>query len=206
MLKRIREYGPWPVVDSKTEVAIRPLENLDVAYMTPWFCDVELIRYAFGFQQDIDFDVLRRVGREYCAGLWTSKANSFAILRSGVQIGLLRYDVFYTEQGEIAVVGILLGNSFSRGKGLGTVALRLFVHFLFEAVGVDMIEMDTAYYNKGATQCFLHAGFEDVADGLYSYSRALPDPFEHLAAPKRFFRYTRQRYDEQNLLAGPADE
>lgn len=59
-----------------------------------------------------------------------------------------------------AIFGILLGNKNYWGKGIGTEATELIVHYAFDTVGLEEIELGVIAENKRAIRSYERAGFK----------------------------------------------
>ncbi|MEX2081871.1 MAG: GNAT family N-acetyltransferase [Dehalococcoidia bacterium] len=66
-----------------------------------------------------------------------------------------------------AELGISIGESSCRDRGLGTAAMVLFVRFLFETRPFRRLVLHTFDWNHRAFACFEHAGFAATGDVVY---------------------------------------
>ena len=70
---------------------------------------------------------------------------------------------------------MFLGETALRGRGLGTRALKLLLHALFDRYGADAVMIDPKTHNTRAIRCYRKAGFQDLfvvpsrelQDGVY---------------------------------------
>ena len=79
-------------------------------------------------------------------------------------IGFVRYKLFRKDRRKLARVGIVLGPTELRGKGLGREAFQTLLDHLFEKRRVTMVELDTAVFNHKAKACFEACGFEVIRE------------------------------------------
>ena len=61
-------------------------------------------------------------------------------------------------------LAIYLGNPDYRSKGYGTEALRLFLNFLFNELGLRKVKLNVFTFNKRAIRCYEKCGFK--VDGI----------------------------------------
>lgn len=158
MLRLLGKRERWPYEAPGGRVVLRPLVGADVRQVREWFRDLELVRHAFGLRADEA--ALERVAEDYCREIRFGRRNVLAIDTSaGDFLGFVRFSLRSGSAGMVARVGILLGPSRSRGRGLGTEAMRLFMDYLFDVRRVDAVELDTADFNLPAQRCFEKVGF-----------------------------------------------
>ena len=161
MLSLLRKPSEWPVRSGDGRLLIRPLRTYDLLEIARWLEDPQILRLAFGTEQD-DQSVLR-LGKIYLAEMDAARSCMLAICdRLERLIGFVRFAFFQGDQGRNARIGILLGKKESWNQGLGTSATQLALHFLFERKGCRRIELDTAEFNARAQRCFLKCGFETI--------------------------------------------
>lgn len=79
-------------------------------------------------------------------------------------LGFLRYKLFRKDRRNLARVGILLGQAAHRGQGLGTESMMTLLEYLFEKRSVNLVELDTAHFNRGAQNSFLKCGFKTIRE------------------------------------------
>ncbi|MEG0742105.1 MAG: GNAT family protein [Clostridia bacterium] len=56
-------------------------------------------------------------------------------------------------------LGMVIGSTDDRGRGLGTEALRLMQRFTFQTLGMERLELEVLMGNTAARHCYEHAGF-----------------------------------------------
>jgi diamine N-acetyltransferase len=61
-----------------------------------------------------------------------------------------------------AEIGITIGEPQERGKGAGTEAVRLLLHYTFQHLNVWNVWLDTASYNPAAIRAYEKAGFREI--------------------------------------------
>ena len=69
----------------------------------------------------------------------------------------------FEEENNKAESGIFLGDSMARGKGIGTEAVRLFVRYGFEQLGLHKIIARVLAYNEPSLRLHIRAGYEQEA-------------------------------------------
>ncbi len=154
----LRRRHPWPYQVAGGRVALRPLKAFEVPAVREWLRDPDLVRKAFGMQTGEG--ALEQIAEDYCREIHSGRRNVLAIDSSDRQLlGFVRYSLRPGPQGLMARVGILLGRPESRGRGLGTEAIRLLLGYLFEVRRVVVVELDTADFNQAAQRSFEKAGF-----------------------------------------------
>lgn len=142
---------------SHGDFVLKPLERRDLARIKSWFADKELSRQAFGMiTQD---DVLERIVREYFSNIYATSMEILGIWTGGGQLaGFINYSISRS-QGLVGRIGIVIGEEAHRNKGMGTKALKIALYYLFDRVGLDAVELDTAFFNNRAQRCFEKCGF-----------------------------------------------
>jgi len=142
---------------------LKPLKKKETAKLKIWFKDRQLIRFAFGV--NARDEVLDQIAQEYLAnfmdastevlGIWTAEAGL---------IGFINYFRLKNKK-NTARIGIILSEEKYRSCGIGTAALNLALHYIFNYRGIDTVELDTADFNVRARRCFEKCGFKPVRDG-----------------------------------------
>lgn len=196
MLSLLRKPPEWPVRSRDGRLAIRPLRSYDLAEIGRWLEDPQILRLAFGTEQD-DQTVLK-LGKIYLAEMDAARGSMLGICDSLERLmGFVRFAFFQGDQGRNARIGILLGKKESWGQGFGTSAVQLTLYFLFERKGVRRIELDTAEFNARAQRCFRKCGFEAIPRDRRQPWMESTDP-----TPKVWMELTRTRWRE--LVAAQA--
>ncbi|MFN8610191.1 MAG: GNAT family N-acetyltransferase [Vulcanimicrobiota bacterium] len=192
MLSLLRRPPEWPVRSQDGRLAIRPLRSYDLAEIGRWLEDPQILRLAFGTEQD-DQTVLK-LGKIYLAEMDAARSSMLGICDSLERLmGFVRFAFFQGDLGRNARIGILLGKKESWGQGLGTSAVQLTLYFLFERKGVRRIELDTAEFNARAQRCFRKCGFESIPRDRRQPWMESTDP-----TPKVWMELTRTRWRELN--------
>lgn len=196
MLSLLRKPPEWPVRSRDGRLAIRPLRSYDLAEIGRWLEDPQILRLAFGTEQD-DQAVLK-LGKIYLAEMDAARGSMLGICDSQERLmGFVRFAFFQGDHGRNARIGILLGKKESWGQGFGTSAVQLTLYFLFERKGVRRIELDTAEFNARAQRCFRKCGFEVIPRDRRQPWMESTDP-----TPKVWMELTRARWRE--LVAAQA--
>lgn len=132
--------------------------------MAAWFADSESCRLAFGV--DTDNETLAEMTREYLDDLRSDPRGVLLIeeAAANLPVGFLRYKLFRKDRQSLARVGIMVGVSQQRGRGLGSEAMSVLIRYLFATRAVDTIELDTASFNLGAQGCFQKCGFHVIRE------------------------------------------
>lgn len=68
----------------------------------------------------------------------------------------------FTNSHGTAEIGITLGEVTERGKGYGSEAVRLLLHYAFQYLDVWNVWLDTAAYNHRAIRAYEKAGFREI--------------------------------------------
>lgn len=68
----------------------------------------------------------------------------------------------FTNSHGTAEIGITLGEVTERGKGYGSEAVRLLLHYAFQHLQVWNVWLDTASYNLRAIRAYEKAGFREI--------------------------------------------
>ncbi len=180
----------WPYKVAGGRVALRPLVASEVPEIREWLRDPDLVRNAFGMLTSEG--TLEQVAEDYCREIRSGRRNVLAIDSSDRQLlGFVRYSLRPGPQGLMARVGILLGTTRSRGRGLGTEAMRLLLGYLFEVRRVAVVELDTADFNRAAQRSFEKAGFSRRTD----FAILSSPPSQAVAANKIWMEFPRERWE-----------
>ncbi|MFP4497732.1 MAG: GNAT family N-acetyltransferase, partial [Vulcanimicrobiota bacterium] len=125
---------------------LTPLQKKDLATVKKWFDDKELLKFAFGVQTDPN--TIERIGKNYLKSIFKSSTEIFGIWSCKNQLlGFINYSR-RNYQEDIARIGILIGKEGNRSKGIGTEAMNMALLYLFDRIGVDKVDLDTAIFNK----------------------------------------------------------
>lgn len=161
MLGLLRRHSEWPLRSTDGRLLLRPLRSYDLVEIGQWLQDPQVLRLAFGTEQD-DQSVLR-LGKVYLAEMDAARSSMLAICDGKERLlGFVRFSLFQGDDGRNARLGILLGRQDTWNRGLGTTATRMTLEFLFERKGCRRVELDTAEFNTRAQKCFRKCGFEVI--------------------------------------------
>lgn len=170
---------------------LRPMRSYDLTEVASWLEDPQVLRLAFGTEEE-DLEVLR-LGKIYLSEMDAARGSMLAVCDPReVLLGFVRFAFFQGEGGRNARLGILLGRCDTWGRGVGTTATRLALHFLFERKGCRRVELDTAEFNVRAQACFRKCGFEPIPrDRRQSWMESAP------GAPKVWMELDRSSWRER---------
>lgn len=157
----------YPLLSETGRLALNPITDADLELVASWFRDPDSCRLAFGV--DTDSQTLAGMTTDYLDEL---RGDATGVLMISTReaptpsppIGFLRYKLFRQSRRSLARVGILLGNSQDRGRGLGSEAMGTLLSYLFEQRSVEVVELDTAHFNGAAQGCFLKCGFQPIRE------------------------------------------
>jgi RimJ/RimL family protein N-acetyltransferase len=159
--------APFPLVSETGRLSLTPIKPEDHSLIELWFQDPASCRMAFGV--DTDRQTLATMTADYLDELRADATGVLMIYRqepesSSSPLGFLRYKLFRQSRRSLARVGILLGSTADRGKGVGSEAMRTLLAYLFELRQVDIVELDTAHFNSAAQGCFRKCGFQPIRE------------------------------------------
>jgi RimJ/RimL family protein N-acetyltransferase len=60
----------------------------------------------------------------------------------------------------VATIGIFIGNKNYRGKGYGTDAMKILIHFIFMQMNINKICLIVYSYNEAAIKCYKRCDFQ----------------------------------------------
>ena len=118
----------------------------------------------------LDGETFQPVTSEQLAATWTPllagervgwAGFSIWLLAEQRPIGLLNLRDLGTAH-RTAEFGITIGDPEDRGKGYGTEATKLALHWAFEVLGVHNVLLDTSSENPGAIRAYEKAGFRQI--------------------------------------------
>lgn len=147
------------IVGSRCE--LKPLSKHNLQQVKKWFKDSNLTRYAFGIIAEDE--VLNKIARNYLRDIFVTSTEILGLWTEGKLVGFINYST-RKYQPDSARIGILLGKEENRGRGLGTEAMNLALLYLFDRVGLERVELDTALFNTRAQRCFEKCGFRRVRE------------------------------------------
>jgi aminoglycoside 6'-N-acetyltransferase len=198
MLGLLRRPSEWPLRSLNGDLMLRPLRAYDLAEIGQWLEDPQVLRLAFGTEQD-DTAVLR-LGKVYLAEMDAARSSMLAICDGKERLmGFVRFSLFQGDEGRNARIGILLGRKETWNRGMGTTATQLTLQFLFERKGCRRIELDTAEFNTRAQRCFSKCGFEPIPR-----ERRQPWMESSDSTPKVWMELSRPRWRQSVAMGGNA--
>lgn len=141
-----------------SKVNLRALEKKDHALFYAWENDPE-IRSMGGFMQPMSSWLVERFIEHASRPLEeTGQLRLMIESLAGESLGLM--DIFEIDfRNRRAGLGILIGDSKHRGKGLGTEAIRLMCRYAFETLNLELLYADILEENQASLFAFRAAGF-----------------------------------------------
>ena len=137
------------------KVVLRPFRWTDVPYQHRWMNDREVSHFL-----KVGGDVpIEDVEEWYDVPVDPDDPRTFAILAGeGEVIGAIQLRKISWDHswGELAM---LIGEKAYWGKGYGTDAVRTFLRWCFQDIGLNRVELHVLEYNQRATRCYEKAGF-----------------------------------------------
>ncbi len=139
--------------------SIRPMRPDEAPTIYEWTKDPDVFPFWGGrdHHKDLD-DFLRHWEPHYFDGSQPRLGRCFAIDADDRLIGVIAYnrvdlDARSTE------IDVLIGDPGYRGRAYGTDAVRAFLGFLFDTVGLHRVWLATYDYNARAQRAYEKAGF-----------------------------------------------
>ncbi len=144
-------------------VYLSPISLEDAETYTAWLNDLETTRYLTLSQAQVSLEG----EREHLPGL--ARRHNYAIVERGADpegredrllgnCGIMDIE----ESNRAAEVGIFIGDKESRGKGLGTEALRLLCDYAFNVLGLRSLMLRVYAYNERAIASYRKTGFKEI--------------------------------------------
>lgn len=138
-------------------VNIREVTWGDLAYLQKWYNDPEVAFWALGF---IDRHKSIRDFERWYRNNQSSDVKRYIIeTKEGKAIGSISYRD-YDRINKKVTLGIHIGEKEFWGKGFGTDAIKAFIKFLFSALDINRIELDTFDDNIRAIKAYQKCGFK----------------------------------------------
>lgn len=152
----------YPLESQSGCLRLRPFLASEITLVEEWFEDRETCELAFGVKAP--WETLCAMRSDYLKELQNDMVGVLSIEHRQEDedhspIGFVRYKLFKKARKKHARVGILLGPSALRGRGLGREAFDTLLDYLFTQRQVTQIELDTALFNTKAQACFESCGF-----------------------------------------------
>lgn len=181
-----------------------PLRRKDLPSVKAWFRDRELTKYAFGV--NADGITLDRISNDYLRNIFSTSTEILGIWTNEpepVLCGFINYSAKKSRD-FTARIGILIGDEKNRSKGLGTEAMNIALLYLFDRIGLDRVDLDTATFNSRAKKCFEKCGFRmlrQVTDVDYISGKKI-DKFLMEIYSEDFFETLYERIAEMPIFTG----
>ena len=140
------------------DVQIKFMSLGDILTFRKWLDDDEIVKLAFGVEEVSD--TVRSIANRFKINFFRSYLRFRSIKYKGKTIGFINYMIIPSPERKIAKIGIVIGDRNYWGKGIGPVALRKFLSYLFTHEGVEVVQLDTAEFNTRAQKAFKKVGFK----------------------------------------------
>lgn len=157
------------ILCASEEISIRKMEDthFDYTLMTKWLSDPEVLFYYEG--RDNSFTI-ERIKEKYSPRiLGKESVNSCIVEFNNSPIGYVQY-YYENDKDELGIEGyrnpygidVFIGETSYQNKGIGTMALKLLIEYLFKTKNADIILIDPQTWNKRAIKCYEKCGFKAV--------------------------------------------
>ncbi len=143
---------------------IRPMRSDEAPMVYAWTSDPDVHPFWGGSDhyKDLD-DFLRHWEPHYLDGSQPERGRCFTIEADSRPIGMINYNRVDTSS-RSTEIDIVIGAPGYRDHGYGTDAVRAFLAFLFDAVGLHRVWLATYDYNARARRVYEKMGF--VQEGV----------------------------------------
>ena len=147
---------------------IRPMRPDEAAIVYPWTQDPDVHPFwgATDHYADLD-DFLRQWDAYYLDGSKLDHGRCFTVEADNLAIGMVNYNSIDVAS-RSTEIDIVIGHPDYRDRGYGTDALRAFLRFLFDIVGLHRVWLATYDYNTRARRVYENLGF--VEEGILRQS------------------------------------
>lgn len=139
-------------------IFLRYLQESDVSerYLA-WLSDPDTTRFLETKPGKVTLDELREFVRSHVA---RSDSRIFGIFDNTDQrhLGNVKLEPIVREHGR-AVLGILVGDGESRGRGIGTEAVNLALNYAFSSLNLHRVSLGVISEHEAAIRCYQKAGF-----------------------------------------------
>ncbi|MDD2481055.1 MAG: GNAT family protein [Lutispora sp.] len=145
-------------------VKLDSLDDADMTVMSPWFNEVEFLRF---------YDMVPAIPKsqkdlkklfEYYESSEDKQIFAIRQLGSGKVIGIAGFDDILWTNG-VATTFIGIGDKDSKRKGLGKEAMSLLLDFGFNELNFHRIQLNVISYNDAAIRLYERVGFKK--EGVY---------------------------------------
>lgn len=142
-----------------TQVTLRPLSEEDVALLTRWFYDPEVLHWLQLSEDPPELRTLEAVRERYLQMQADPFTRTWRIdIRGGKPIGQIELVNIHPLQGR-AEMHLCIGEKDARGSGYGTQAIRLLLQHAFGDLQLRRIYLTPDADNTRAIRCFEKCGF-----------------------------------------------
>ncbi len=142
---------------TRENVTLRPLEMADLDTLYVWEMDPTLSYYA-GWVSEMS----RCAFQEKWENRLRNPPENLVVL--GIEyesrlVGYIQLGLIDREERR-AAIGIVIGETDLRGKGIGATAVKILCDFAFTVKGLERVYAESYGYNTRAHRMFLRAGFQ----------------------------------------------
>ncbi|MBI1957282.1 MAG: GNAT family N-acetyltransferase [Candidatus Niyogibacteria bacterium] len=141
-------------------VVLRPPERADIPTLLRWINDMEILQYIGAYLPMTETGEI-----EWFEGLAKRRETNtiFIIVTGDKPIGTIGlHDIHWRDR--TATMGFMIGEKDCWGKGYGTEALMLVLHYAFHALNLHKICASVSAFNGRSLRCQEKCGF--VREGL----------------------------------------
>lgn len=140
------------------QFAIRPLLKKDIEFLRIWRNDKILSKYLRPVEE-----ITPKMQREWFNNYLLDKSILFFAIINCIDCKVVGSLAVYGINGDKAEIGkIIIGDSSSRGKGLGYVSLVMAMETGYKELGINYFTLDCHEDNKAAMKSYLKIGFEEI--------------------------------------------
>lgn len=155
------------LISDQGRIVLQPFKASEIPLVEEWFQDQDTCQLAFGVKAP--WEVLNTIRTEYIEELQKDKVGVLSVRLKTLEsksapVGFVRYHISRRGGRRLARVGIILGKSDARGKGIGREAFSTLLSYLFSERNIQTIELDTAIFNQAARNCFEACGFKAIRE------------------------------------------
>lgn len=190
-------------------IGIRKMEDniTDYKLMAKWLSTEELLDYYEGSSNSFD---LEKVIKKFAPRAKGEVAVAPCIIEYNQKaIGYIQYYLIEPDEYDVGDainmknyrlpygIDLFIGETDNWNKGIGTIAVRSLISYLFNSKNADIIFIDPQAWNKRAIRCYEKSGFipmvviknREMHDGEYKDSLIMSISFEDWKTNKNIQEY-----------------